>query len=425
MRAVQPGHVPAGLRVDRLRGVPVRVLLSRLRLDLADAVPRCACCRVALCRARLAFIPALHAWLSSLLSDVHASHRPRTAGGTWSNATGISSELSCVSVVADEWAPTGSRFPEPCPASGFTCPGRAGDTVNEVPGSKPIVVDSGQASEDQEVETITFGVVVDTTPEEYDEEAYIQMLAEHYGVDASLISVEATPVDDHRRRQLSHGGGGGLNLQVTIRVPDEETYSYEPPEQDGEEWQPDVVDTESGLTVGGTDGGGGGVVGPVLIAPSPPPRPSTAARLASRLAAIDTSGEGLAEAFTALGVNVTQATDLAITTVTVQVSVECPVRRAKLESSTTVADTPDLLLTLSRLSPRHRWGTGAPPQIALRARRARTTTSPTRSTRARACSARSCPPRPRPPSPSPRACATRTTTTPQPPRWTSSACPAR
>jgi len=244
--------------------------------------------------------------------------------------------------VADEWAPTGSRFPEPCPASGFTCPGRAGDTVNEVPGSKPIVVDSGQASEDQEVETITFGVVVDTTPEEYDEEAYIQMLAEHYGVDASLISVEATPVDDHRRRQLSHGGGGGLNLQVTIRVPDEETYSYEPPEQDGEEWQPDVVDTESGLTVGGTDGGGGGVVGPVLIAPSPPPRPSTAARLASRLAAIDTSGEGLAEAFTALGVNVTQATDLAITTVTVQVSVECPVRRAKLESSTTVADTPDL-----------------------------------------------------------------------------------
>ena len=40
-------------------------------------------------------------------------------GGTYSNATGLVTDLSCVSVVADEWAPTGSQFPEACPASGF------------------------------------------------------------------------------------------------------------------------------------------------------------------------------------------------------------------------------------------------------------------------------------------------------------------
>ena len=56
-------------------------------------------------------------------------------GGTHSNATGLVTELSCVSVVAGEWAPTGSQFPEACPASGFTCPGRSDDDVNAVESS--------------------------------------------------------------------------------------------------------------------------------------------------------------------------------------------------------------------------------------------------------------------------------------------------
>ena len=51
-------------------------------------------------------------------------------------------------------APTGSQFPEACPASGFKCPGRSDDQVNAIPGSKPILVDSGQATVDVEVEKV-------------------------------------------------------------------------------------------------------------------------------------------------------------------------------------------------------------------------------------------------------------------------------
>ena len=90
-------------------------------------------------------------------------------GGTYSNAFGLATALSCISVVADEWAPTGSQFPEACPASGFKCPGRADDKDNAVPGSKPILVGSGQASVDVEVEKVTFDLLVNIDPDEYDE----------------------------------------------------------------------------------------------------------------------------------------------------------------------------------------------------------------------------------------------------------------
>ena len=46
---------------------------------------------------------------------------------------------------------------------------RADDKDNAVPGSKPILVGSGQASVDVEVEKVTFDLVVNISPDDYDE----------------------------------------------------------------------------------------------------------------------------------------------------------------------------------------------------------------------------------------------------------------
>ena len=125
-------------------------------------------------------------------------------GGTYSNRTGLIEKLSCTSVVVDEWAPTGSSQPEPCPASGFRCPGRSADDVNEVPGSKPILVDSGATTEEVEVETVTFDLALALSPSDWHadprmEQQVIRELAALYGVNASLISLEAS-ISDRRRR---------------------------------------------------------------------------------------------------------------------------------------------------------------------------------------------------------------------------------
>ena len=73
------------------------------------------------------------------------------SGGTWSNVTGLYHALQCIDVESGFWAPTGSGAPKACPMSGFTCPGRAADEVNDPPGSEPILVESGQSSVDVEV----------------------------------------------------------------------------------------------------------------------------------------------------------------------------------------------------------------------------------------------------------------------------------
>ena len=98
-------------------------------------------------------------------------------GGTYSSAIGLKNELSCTSVVAGQWAPTGSQFPEACPASGFTCPGRSADKDNTVPGSKPIIVADGQASVDVVVEKATFNLTIAIEPDAFDEAAIIAELA--------------------------------------------------------------------------------------------------------------------------------------------------------------------------------------------------------------------------------------------------------
>ena len=157
-------------------------------------------------------------------------------GGTYSNETGLASEWRCTSVEADPitnktfYAPTGSRFPEECPESGFVCPGRAADNTNEVPGSKPIPVLSGKTTELEAVEVIKFDLEMAST-EQIDRQNFVMRLAAEFNVTASLIGVEVTHIEMRRRlaadqRKLNgtstlSSGGQRLKLEVTIQVPQE------------------------------------------------------------------------------------------------------------------------------------------------------------------------------------------------------------
>ena len=227
-------------------------------------------------------------------------------GGTHSNATGLSSDLQCTPVQAGEYAPTGSKFPEACPASGFTCPGRAVDEVNSPPGSKPILVVSGQASIDVETDTVTFDLEVDMSPEDYDEAALIAELAALYGVSADLISLEATPISARRKltsnvTAAASSAAQRLRLSVTILVP-----------TDFVDESAGVLDTESSLTEAGGASSSSGAVGPGV---------SAAGRLANRLAAVNSAGGAGLSAM--LGFNVTLTQNVLVGTVSRQVSASC------------------------------------------------------------------------------------------------------
>ena len=136
--------------------------------------------------------------------------------------------------------------------------------MNQVPGSKPILVEAGQASVDVEVKTVTFDLELDMSADEYDEEATILQLASYYGVDPSLIVLEATQVA--ARRKLATRGG--MAIKVTIEVPEESA---------------DVSGVADSAVAG-----------------------SAAEQLAAKLAQIDAENEGGAGLSAALGVNVTQ-----------------------------------------------------------------------------------------------------------------------
>lgn len=69
--------------------------------------------------------------------------------GTSAGARGQSSQSQCIPVPVDFWAPLGSAAPEQCPPSGFYCPGALADTVNEKPGSKPILFEQGGSTQKQ------------------------------------------------------------------------------------------------------------------------------------------------------------------------------------------------------------------------------------------------------------------------------------
>ena len=153
-------------------------------------------------------------------------------GGTYSNDTGLQGEWQCTAVKSGEWAPTGAELPEACPASGFICPGRDKDTLNNPPGSKPIIVESGGAVEKVKVDVVEFALELDMGVEDFDdqaEQALIVQLAAELGINASLISLEATSTSVRRslatdwRRRLNgtSSSNGRLQLQVTVRVPED------------------------------------------------------------------------------------------------------------------------------------------------------------------------------------------------------------
>ena len=80
-------------------------------------------------------------------------------------------------------------MPEPCPPSGFYCPGAAADTVNSSPGSKPIIQATGGSTTVAQVEVVTKEVALEMSMDDYSahRDAMRIALARQYGVDPSQI----------------------------------------------------------------------------------------------------------------------------------------------------------------------------------------------------------------------------------------------
>ena len=124
--------------------------------------------------------------------------------GTSSNKTSLTSEGHCALVPVDFWAPLGSAVPEPCPPSGFYCPGAAADRVMNPPGSKPIIQPTGGSTKKEEVPAVTKSMLLDMSIDDFaaQREALIQAMATEYGVPSSQIVLEAN--------------AGSLQLTITI-----------------------------------------------------------------------------------------------------------------------------------------------------------------------------------------------------------------
>jgi hypothetical protein len=129
--------------------------------------------------------------------------------GTASNTTGIAEESQCVDVIKGFWAPIGSALPKACPSSGFICPGRANDDVNDAPGSEPIVIPVGQATE--EVASVETELNLDVTCDAFDVDRVKAALAVEYGVLPALITI-----DDPCMRRKSARSLASLTLTITI-----------------------------------------------------------------------------------------------------------------------------------------------------------------------------------------------------------------
>ena len=135
--------------------------------------------------------------------EVGASAATPCPGGTSSNITGLSSDEQCVKVVKGQWAPTGSAVPKQCPASGFYCPGYDADTVNDPPGSEPIMIDAGAARETRNITVVKFDLILEADLATYDAAATKTRLARLYNVTVDQISLAIQ--------------AGSLRLSVTIR----------------------------------------------------------------------------------------------------------------------------------------------------------------------------------------------------------------
>ena len=136
---------------------------------------------------------------------------------------GYFSVNQCIDVARDFWAPLGSKSPQRCPSTGFYCPGAADVAAHEAagiapPGSKPIIQATGGSTETVEVPVVETSMTVDITPDQFaaQREAMIAELAKKYGVDPSLITLEANSA---RRRLVERRQLSGLEITITIAVP--------------------------------------------------------------------------------------------------------------------------------------------------------------------------------------------------------------
>jgi len=139
--------------------------------------------------------------------------------GTFGNATSLHSAGQCTPVQIDFWAPLGSSLPEPCPSSGFYCPGKAADEL--FGGSKPIIMPVGQSTRQEEAPALTKTMSLDISLDDFaaGEEELKMQLAARYGIAPALITLEASARRLRTRRALQ-SGSGGLTLTITIATTD-------------------------------------------------------------------------------------------------------------------------------------------------------------------------------------------------------------
>ena len=132
------------------------------------------------------------------------------------NATGLFSAGQCTPVPIGFWAPLGSSIPEQCPASGFYCPGALRDDVHG--GAKPVLVPVGQSTRTVSASALSKAMTLDLSLDDFAaqrEQLKIQLAAQ-YGVDPSLISLEAAAA----RRRARVLQSSGLVLTITIATED-------------------------------------------------------------------------------------------------------------------------------------------------------------------------------------------------------------
>ena len=112
----------------------------------------------------------------------------------------MSSEAQCREVTTGLWAPLGSTMPEQC-FSGFYCPGARDDIVNVVPGSRPIILAAGDATE-----TVNEQVVTETVT---------SSVSTNLTLEADLDSLNATEL---RMQLAAHGYAAGCNAHLAPGV---------------------------------------------------------------------------------------------------------------------------------------------------------------------------------------------------------------
>ena len=199
-----------------------RTVCTRGTYANKTGMPMCALCEPGKYQPETGATVCIACAVASYCPGLGSTSPTPCPGGTYSNVSGLDDVLQCTDVEPNFWAPTGSAFPEECPKSGFTCPGSALDVANEPPGSKPILIDAGQASANIIEDVITFSLELNAGPDEFVLADVIEQLATHYQVEASLISAEATPLSNGRRLTLNGtmNAGNRLLLNITILMPE-------------------------------------------------------------------------------------------------------------------------------------------------------------------------------------------------------------